>query len=282
MNKNKIAIVADSSCDLSDETLTRYNIKMIPLRICFSDRVYRDRIDLLPSDIYPMLEKEIPKSSLPSLEDIKSILDQVKEEGFTDVLYIGLSTGLSGSYNFVKMVGEEYEGLNFHCVDTKTLSMGQGLLVLQAAKAIESGQDIPNTIKLINSIREKMQAFFVVKDLTYLSKGGRIGKVAGTVGSLLHLCPVVTVTPEGIYDTAAKTMGFNKAVDLMRREVEKRFANSKLVVSIVHGMNEEGAKALLDKVKSFANVVESSISSVTAVLGVHTGPGLLGIIAYEL
>lgn len=282
MDNKKIAIVTDSTSDISDAVVRKYNIKLIPLRICFSNKTYRDRFEITPDEFFEKLEREIPKSSLPAGKDVLSVLDEVKSEGYTDVLYIGISSGLSGTYNFVKIIGQEYEGLNFHCFDTKTLSMGQGGLVVEAARELENSSDIPAVINKLKKIRDAMKAFFIVEDLTYLSKGGRIGKVAGTVGSLLHINPVVYVNDDGVYETAAKALGFSRALDLLAKEIQKHFAGKKIVVHIVVGKDREKASIVLRKIQQFAEVAESSVSTVTPVLGVHTGPGLVGVIAYPV
>lgn len=281
MTEQRIAVVTETSCDLSDEIIERYNIRMVPLRICFSDGEYKDRFEMTSEALYPRLENEIPKSSLPAQEDFLQVFGDLKHEGYTDVLYISISSGLSGTYNFARMLAEEYEGLNITVYDTKTLSCGQGLLVTAAARELEKGAGIEQTIAVMDAIRERMSSYFVVRTLLYLSRGGRIGKVAGTVGSLLHLSPVVTVNDDGVYETAAKSIGFGRALDLMVKEMEKKYAGHQIIVSLVHAMDATGAAKLLDKIKSFSNVVESSICDVTAVLGVHTGPGALGVFAYD-
>lgn len=280
MEEKKIAILTDSASEISKKAVEQYNIKVIPLRICFSDKTYRDRIEINSEHFFEKLKEEIPKTSLPSVRDILKILDEIKGQGYTDVLYIGLSSGLSGTFHFVSIVGREYEGLNFYSFDTKMLSGGEGNLVLEAAKMLEKTNDITLVIEKLRSIRERMSALFVVENLTYLNKGGRIGKVAGTVGSLLHLSPVIEVNQEGVYETAGKTIGFTRAIDLLIKELQNRFAGKKIIVSLVVGKDREKAIVTLRKIKKFSEVVESSIGFVTSVLGAHTGPGLLGVIVY--
>lgn len=281
MNPQKIALITDSSCDLSDEILERYDIGLVPLRICFADKTYRDRVELSGDRFYPMLERETPKSSLPAAEDITAAFDRARQKGYEKALFLTISSGLSGTYQFVKMMAESYEGLEIHCLDTKILSCGQGSLVVAAARVLQKGGSLEDAVRAVSSIRSRMSSFFVVQTLTYLSRGGRIGKVAGTVGSLLHLNPVITVNNDGVYETAAKTLGFARALDLLAKEVESRFRGKKIVVSMVHALNEGDASRILARVKGFADVMEASITPVTAVLGAHTGPGLVGLIAYE-
>lgn len=278
---NNIALLTDSACDISCEFAQKYNIKIVPLRINFSNRTFRDREDITPPELYDMLKNEIPKTSLPSSEDVYSAFQKIKNEKFEKVLYIGISSGLSGTYNFIKMLGIEFFGDNFYSFDTKTLSSGEGLLVKKTAEMIENNNTISEILEELNEVRKKMFAEFVVKDITYLSRGGRIGKVAGTLGSLLRICPIIRVNDDGVYETAGKSMGFSRSLQIMLNQMQNKFNDLKIIVEIVHGLEESTAKTILDKIKKFSNVVQSTIIPVTALLGVHTGPGLIGIIAYE-
>lgn len=279
MNDRKIAIITDSASDISNDFAKQHNIKIIPLRIFFKDKIYLDRVQVKSEDIYNMLQnEELPKTSLPSSEDIISVLDKVKSEGFTDVLYIGLSSGLSGSYNFVKMIGEEYEGLNFYSFDSKALSAPQGILLKLAVKLIEEKNiSIKKVLFKLKEARKKMQSSFVVKNIFYLAKGGRISKAQGAVGSLLKVCPVVKINDEGIYEVKHKSIGFARSIQLMLKDFEDDFKGLDVNVSIVHFMNERLAKTMVDKIQVFANIINVDILPVTASLAIHTGPGLIGI-----
>lgn len=281
MNK-KIAIITDSASNISNEAAKKYNIKIIPLRICFSDKTYLDRFEISEDKFYERLKDEIPKTSLPSIKSILEVLDSLKEEGYTDIIYIGMSSGLSGTYNFVNTIGKEYDGINFVSIDTKTLSCGQEVLVLAAAEELTRSQSIDKVVNIINEIRKRMTSLFILEDLIYLKKGGRIGKVAGTVGSMLQISPVITVNDDGVYETAAKSIGFKKAKDTMIKELRKRFENSRVVLSIVVGRSNDKTDDVIKAIQKFCKIESISINTVTSVLGVHTGPGLLGITAYSV
>lgn len=279
---NKIALLTDSASDISCEVMQKYNIRIIPLRIHFSNCTYRDRVDITPHDLYDLIVEEIPKTSLPSSEDIIPIFEAIKKEGYEKILYIGISSGLSGTYNFVKMLGKEYWGDNFYSIDTKTLSSGEGLLVQKAADMLDNQKDIKEIFQTLSDIRGRMFSAFVVRDISYLSRGGRIGKVAGTLGSLFKICPVIRVNDDGVYETSGKSIGFTRSLQLMIKQVQDKFSGLKIAIEIVHGLEESTAKSVLDKIKQFSDIVKEAIIPVTAVLGVHTGPGLIGIIAYEV
>lgn len=278
----KIAIITDSASNISNEDAQKYNIKIIPLRICFSDKTYLDRFDISWEEFYQRLETEIPKTSLPSVQSILDVLDSVKNENYTDVIYIGMSSGLSGTYNFIDTIGREYNGLNFTSIDTRTLSCGQGALVIAAAEELRKINRVEDVVNTVNNIRKKMTALFVLEELTYLKKGGRIGKVAGSVGSMLHISPIITVNDDGVYETAAKSIGFKKAKDTLIKELKKRYEGSKVVLSVVIGKGTDKIDDIISAIKDFCNIEYIMVNIVTPVLGAHTGPGLLGIVAYNL
>lgn len=278
----KIAIITDSAGDFSAKFAKKHNVKVIPLRICFSDKEFRDGVDISCDEIYPMLETEIPKSSLPYRDDIIAAFDSARDEGYTDVIYIGISSGLSGTFNAVRLIASEYDGLNIHCFDSKTLSCAQNMLIWAAIAALKTTDNIQEIFARLSEIRNKMVAMFCVRDLTYLIKGGRIGKVAGTVGSLLKLCPIIKVNDDGVYETASKTIGFNRALEALVAEVKSRFANVEVAISLTYSSNKDLAERIKAEVKKCCKVKSCEINPVTAVLGVHTGPDMAGIAVYPI
>ena len=259
----------------------KYGISVVPLQINFSDRHYADGVTIQPDEIYDMMESECPTSSLPLSEDVIAAFDKARDQGCTDVLFISISSGLSGCFQFVTLLAAEYSGLSITVYDSKTLSCGQQALAIEAARAAAQGCGIDEIVARLTEIRNRMESYFVVKTLEYLAKGGRIGKVAGTVGSLLHLSPVISVNSDGVYETAFKTIGFGRATELFVQDVIKKFRGKNIVASLVHARNELGARAVLQKLRVYCNIVESAVEPVSPVLGVHTGPGLIGLIVYE-
>ncbi len=279
-NHVKTALITDSASDLSDALLSQYNIRMIPLRIVCKNAEYRDRVDLSENQIYEMMDQELPKTSLPHPEDIHSTYAQLIEEGYTDVIYICISAAMSGTWNMVRILSEEYKDkLNIRVVDSKTLSMGLGTLVLAAAKALEAGADPDAAVDAALKLRSNQLGMFVIRTLEYLRKGGRIGLVEGVMGSLLQIKPIIFINADGIYETLAKARGYKSAVDQMIQEAVRRYGKAKIDVSVVHGQAPEAAQTLLERLKTVLNITSSNIAPVSPVLAVHSGRGLLGIIA---
>ncbi len=278
--ERKTAVVTDSSCDLSDEQLSEHHIHMISLRIVSQNGEYRDRVELSQEQLYAMLERELPKTSLPLPEDVSDLYDRLAADGVTDVVHMCISSGLSGTYNMVRVIAEDYrEQMNIRVVDSRTLSAGLGAMTLTVAAALEAGNDPDTAVQKAMVTRSSQLGMFVIRTLEYLRKGGRIGLVEGVVGNLLQIKPIVFVNDEGVYQTLAKARGYRAAVDTMVQEAYKRFGKAKVNLYVVHGQALEDARSLLDRLKGTLNIATGLIRPVSPVLAIHTGPGLLGIIA---
>lgn len=279
MLPNNTIIVTDSSCDLTAKMIEELNIRVVPLRIISSTREYRDRIEITDEQVYALMEKEIPSTSLPLPEDVESCYENILQEGYKNVLHISMSSGLSGTFNMVNIVAESFvDRLNIHVVDSKTLAGGLGLLVLLAHEKLMQGKSIEETIQIIHQVRSKQQGIFVVQTLEYLRKGGRIGMVEGVVGSLLNIKPIVYVNDDGVYETFAKGRGIQKAKRLMLEKTYERYKDQEVDVYIVHGMVEEEAKEFANHVQEKFNVHKLYFASLSPVLGIHTGKGMIGFI----
>lgn len=282
MQEKKTAIITDSACDLPDDILEKYHIKFVPLRLVYKGGEKRDRTEILPDEVYAMLPTEVPKTSLPLPEDVTGIYDQLADEGYTDAVHICISSGLSGTYNMVRLVAEEYERMNVRVVDSKTLSIQEGLITLNCARMLETNDNPDEIVAYAHALRERSMGMFVIRTLEYLRKGGRIGLVEGVLGTMLQLKPIIFVNNDGVYETIAKARGHANALEALVREVTSRFNKVRVQLAVVHGAAPAEGEKLLEKLKGMLNVEESFLLPVSPVLGVHTGPGLLGVIACQV
>ena len=275
---DRVALVTDTSCDLSEEQLQAYDIRLVSLRVATSEGEFRDRLEIDQDTLYSLLKRELPKTSLPLPEDVSALYRQLKAEGCTRVVHMTISSNLSGTYNMVRLIAEETEGLQVDVVDTRTLSCGLGLLVLEAAESLAKGMSVEDTLARVEHLRSTQLGAFVIRTLEFLRKGGRIGLVEGVVGSLLQIKPVIYVNDDGVYNTLVKARGFTNALNAMSDECFKRFQGRKVRIAIVHGAAYEEAVKLRDRFLEKLDVVSSFISPVSPALAIHTGPGLLGAI----
>lgn len=281
MNRQKIAILTDSGSDVPETIKEKFNIKVIPLKIIFSDGEYIDKETITADEVYRKMENEIPKTSLPDGEVIKAMLDEIKAEGYEKVLAITISSGLSGTNNMVRLVADQYEGLDIFVLDTKNIGIGSGLNVVEAARQVAQDTEWGLIKEKLQEGIKKAKVYFHVPTLEYLQKGGRIGLVQSVVGSLMNLKPIITCNDEGIYHTVAKVRGKSKSINKTIALVEEFAANAKKYNLAV----AYGGETALKEAESIRNELKKKLSKyenfffdqISPALGVHTGPGLIGI-----
>lgn len=278
IGQERVAIVTDTACDLLDEQLAQYDIRLVPLRIVTSQGEFRDRFEINAENLYTILESEVPRTSLPLPSDVSALYRQLRTEGATRILHLCMSGSLSGTYNTVSMIARETAGVTVDVFDSGTLSCGLGLLVLEAADLLSQGTPVEQVLERLTVLRRHQLGAFVIRTLEFLRKGGRIGLVEGVVGSLLKIKPVIYVNDDGVYATLAKARGFSNALNAMQEEFFRRYQGRKVRVAIVHGNAEKEAHTLLDNFHKRLEIVSGFVSPVSPALAIHTGPGLLGAI----
>lgn len=280
--KEKIALLTDSACDLPNNIIDEYDIKVLPLKIIYPDREYSDRVDIQPEEVYSRMPEEIPTTSMPCLEEIAQIINNLKAEGFTHLLAVHLSSGLSGTYQAVKLVAKDIDNMVVKVFDTKTLSIGTGWMVLDAARNITKGFNFDNVVENLSSLQPKVNVYYVLETLEYLRRGGRIGNVAAMLGQFLHLKPIISVNEEGQYFTFAKAKGRRKSIDKLFQIIEQAVEEKQIKLAVMHGGAKQEMDKLVERLKQLPNITELIISDISPALGVHTGPGLLGVSYYEV
>lgn len=277
----KIALITDSSCDLTDDLIEKYNIKMLHLKIIYKTKEFIDRVTITPDEVYNNLKNEVPTTSLPSLDEIDELYTQLENEGYTHVIAITISSGLSGTFNAMKLVSEDHNNLKVNVFDSKSLTLGCGAIVMGCGELIKNGKSFDEIVSLLPKMRDKIKVFYVVDTLEYLIKGGRIGKVSGTIGKLLNLKPIISINEDGVYYTHSKARGSKQAFSKVTELAKGMLETTKSSVWVMHGGALEQGKALYDKISSLPNLVSLNLGNISPALGVHTGPGLFGFIIIE-
>lgn len=280
--KEKIAILTDSACDLPDHIINEYQIKVLPLKIIYPDQEYSDRVDIQPDEVYSRMPEEIPTTSMPCLEEIRQAINGLREQGFTHLLSVHLSSGLSGTYQAVKLIAQDIDDMVVKVVDTKTLSMATGWMVLDAASNIAKGLSFDKVVENLNNLQPKVHIFYVLETLEYLRRGGRIGSVAAMLGQFLNLKPIISVNEEGKYFTFAKAKGRRKSIDKLAQIIEQTIQDKQIKLAVMNGGAKQEFDKLVERLRTLPNVKELITSDISPALGVHTGPGLLGVCYYEV
>lgn len=283
MDMEKIGIITDSACDLRANQYNPDLVKIIPLKIIFSDGEFKDGVTISADETYRRMDTEFPKTSLPEGSDMQTALEYFKTNGFTHVVGIFISSGLSGTFNaFQTFAGEFGEGLTIEAIDSKTLSMGEGVLVQLAERLIGEGASFALLVEQIRAKMKRVHVYFVLDTLEYLIKGGRIGKVSGTIGQLLNIKPVIHVNGEGIYHSVDKARGKRQALQKMLSLIKDSYlAKNPCNVYVMHGGTPKEGEEVLAMVRQLDGVKTSYTDQITPSLSVHTGKGLIGLIIEE-
>lgn len=277
----KIGLVADSACDLPEKFIREYNIKILPLKVIYPYGEYSDRVDIQPEDVYKRMPGEIPSTSMPNLQEIKAVFESFRQDGFTHVLAMALSSGLSGTFQAMELAARDFEDIIIKVYDTHTLSMATGWMVLDAARNIMNGLSFNKVMEKLNNLQPKVKAYYVLETLEYLRKGGRIGQVAGMLGELLQLKPIIGVNKEGVYYVHSKVRGRAKSIDRLMQLVTDTVDNRPFNLAVMHGGAREIGEKVAAKFGKMPNLKELIFSDISPALGVHTGPGLLAVCFYE-
>lgn len=273
-------IVTDSAADMPVEEIEALGITMAPLYISFPEgEVASSGISI--DDFYDRLEAmvpEIPTTSLPSGGEFAAIYREVAALD-PNILSIHISSGLSGTFNSARMGAEEASDVaRVTLVDTMTLSGGERFQVLAAAHALRKGWPLPAILERLDQIREQTELIYTLETLEYLARGGRIGRVAALAGGILKLKPVIHVDhADGKYSTVGRGRTIGQALDVITNHLERLYGSTPALATIVHGRLPDAAALLATKLSEKLNVGHIETMRVSPVLGVHTGPGLVGV-----
>jgi DegV family protein with EDD domain len=279
MPAEKIAILVDSGSDVPAEYREKYHMYLAPLSVIYHDAQYRDGIDIHPEDVYARFSEEIPSTSLPSPATIAELLKRIKADGYDKVIAVTISSGLSGTFQTVASFGPNPEGLEAFYVDTKNIGIGSGFSAIRAGELIEAGLPFAEVCRQVEDAARHTTLMFCVSTLEYLVKGGRIGLVAGMLGTILDLKPVIACNADGIYDTVARARGRKKSLAIaVDKAVEFAAGAKDFSITVMNGAAKAEAEVLMatlkERLPGYRLAIEGQI---TPALVVHTGPGLIGI-----
>ncbi len=278
----KIALITDSTTGILQPDIDQYGIHVIRLKVIYKEREYIDGIEITPEEVYARLDEELPTTSMPSVQEVMNLYQKLIDEGYTHAIVMPISSGLSGTINSFIIASESYKSqLEFFIFDTKIISMGVGLSVLKVAKMIKEGKSFDYICNQIPILREKTKLFFTVDTLEYLIKGGRIGKISGGIGELLNLKPIVMMNDEGKYTTFTKVRGSKQALNTLIKLALDILDKAKGTAVVMTGTMLKEAEELKNAIIKHPNITFTHIGIITPVVGIHSGPKLLGFAIIE-
>ncbi len=271
-------IVTDCAADMPAEELEKLGVTQAPLFIQFPEGEVNSA-DITADAFYDRLEAmrpQIPTTAMPSTGLFAELYRKVAQAG-EKVLSIHISSGLSGTINAAREGGEQAKpeaDVNFW--DTMTLSGGERFQVVAAALANKAGWAMDAIKERMTKIREKTEVIYTLDTLEYLARGGRIGRVKAIAGALLNLKPIIRVDTDGKYSTVKTERTIGKSMAVITEHLYEKYAHTPVWVTVLHGRFAEKADALAIELKEKLNVAKLEVMRISPVLGVHTGPGIVG------
>ena len=279
-------IVTDSSCNLPDAMIDEFGLHILPLRFMSEGEEYQSYTEGEKSDLqrfYKMMrEGKVFTTSLPYQQNSEELLHGLLDKG-RDVLYIGFSSGLSGTYEATAGILDAlrplYPARKIYHVDTRGASMGEGLLVYKAAKLAQEGAPIEEVHAWVEAHKFNLAHWFTVDDLMYLFRGGRVSRTSAWAGSLLNIKPVLHMDNAGHLIPMEKVRGRKKSIMALVDHMEQTALQpiSEQTVFISHGDCEEDVKVLVDEIQRRFGCTDIHVNFVDPVIGAHSGPGTLAL-----
>ena len=281
MNEQKTAILMDSGGDLPLELCEREGIEFLPLHVIYPERDYLDGVDIDPAMIYRRFPGEIPSTSTPSPQEILDKLKGLAEQGYKNVIAVTISSALSSTGNTIAAAARQLRELNVSVFDTKNISFGSGIFALWAARQLKAGVKYEELVNRLRAKRSDSRQFFYMDTLRYLRHGGRIGRVSSLVGEALHIKPIISCDPDGVYYTVAKIRGERMGKKRLLDEVVQAVGNRRCWIVIGHGGAPEEAEQMKAMLREKLTYMEYLFTKqINATLANNTGPGLLGVMAF--
>ncbi|OGN91532.1 MAG: hypothetical protein A2Z75_07665 [Chloroflexi bacterium RBG_13_50_10] len=279
----KVAIVADSTCCLPQEIVKEYDIYVVPLQIVYEGKSYRDGIDITPNDVYKIMRKKdnLPTTSTASAGEFLDAYCQVSRIA-ESVLCITLTSLQSKTFEAAsaaqKIAKEELPNTTVEVFDSRAVAAALGFIVREAARVAKKGASMADTIETTRKMMGKVNYLAMLDTLYYLARLGRIARAAAWVGSVLDMKPVLEHNPAvGETMPVARPRTKRRAIERMLQIMAKRTGSSTVHVMVNHADELEEAKKLAAEIESRFKCAEMHITEFPPVMGVHAGPGLLGI-----
>jgi DegV family protein with EDD domain len=286
---SKVGIIVDSAVSIPKELIREYGIQVVPLVAIFSDKSYRDLIDLkTPNEIFQLIDKsaKFPTTSAPSPSDYLNVYRRVSEK-VVIIFFVYISAALSMCFRSATLAKEmaqnELPKVKIEVFDSRTTVGAMGLITLAAARAAASGKDIAQVVEAAKGVRSRVNMIFIFDTLSYLAKSGRIGRAAALMGNMLSIKPIVEVsTATGLVEPVGRVRTKPKAVKYLLEVVEQRVGVKKPVHMMVeHTRSLDEAKELKQMVSDQFNCVELLLCEFNPVAALITGPKMLGLSFYR-
>lgn len=275
----KLAVITDSSAFLQAETLRKEDLFVLDIPVNIDGQEYVEGVNLTAQEFYEKmaLASELPKTSQPSIAKLDEILSSLKAKGYTHALGLFLSSGISGFYQNIQYMKDEYEGLTIAFPDTRITSAPLGYMVESVLKWAEQGDGFESILDKVTEQIENTSAFIMVDDLDHLVKGGRLSNGAAILGNLLSIKPILYFNDQGVIEVYEKVRTEKKATKRLVEIVKEATANGNYQITVIHGNAPQKAADLRQLLIDGGVATDVSIATFGSVIGTHLGEGSIAL-----
>ncbi|MFS9058426.1 DegV family protein [Streptococcus infantis] len=275
----KLAVITDSSAFLQAETLRKEDLFVLDIPVNIDGQEYVEGVNLTAQEFYEKMASasELPKTSQPSIAKLDEILSSLKDKGYTHALGLFLSSGISGFYQNIQYMKDEYEGLTIAFPDTRITSAPLGYMVESVFRWAEQGEEFTTILEQLENQIQKTSAFIMVDDLDHLVKGGRLSNGAAILGNLLSIKPILYFNDQGVIEVYEKVRTEKKATKRLVEIVKEATANGNYQITVIHGNAPQKAADLRQLLVDGGVATDVSIATFGSVIGTHLGEGSIAL-----
>ena len=275
----KLAVITDSSAYLEAKILQRENLFILDIPVNIDGQEYVEGVNLTAQEFYEKMasSSELPKTSQPSIAKLDEILSSLKEKGYTHVLGLFLSSGISGFHQNIQYMTDEFEGLTIAFPDTRITSAPLGFMVESVFQWVKQGDDFESILNKVTEQIENTSAFIMVDDLNHLVKGGRLSNGAAILGNLLSIKPILYFNDQGVIEVYEKVRTEKKATKRLVEIVKEVTSNGNYQITVIHGNAPQKAADLLQLLLDGGVATDISIATFGSVIGTHLGEGSIAL-----
>lgn len=276
----KVAIVTDSTATVPKDLVEALDIHVVPVPLLYGTKTFRDGIDIEPAEVYRRLRdgQQPPTTTTPSVGDFVRVFAAAAQRA-SGILSVHMSPDLSTTHGVAVMASQLVDGVPIRVFDCNTAAMGQGFVVLEAARAAARGASLAEVLERAEEVAARTHLLFTLDTFEYLHRGGRIGRAASLVGTALQIRPVLYLDG-GHVDVMAKPRTKPKAIRLILQRIAEAAEGRQLHAAVFHADVPQEAEDLRQILAERFNCVELYVTEFTPVMGAHTGPGLVGVAFY--
>ncbi len=275
----KLAVITDSSAYLSADTLQREDLFVLDIPVNIDGEEYVEGINLTAEEFYQKMAQasELPKTSQPSIAKLDEILTSLKEQGYTHALGLFLSSGISGFYQNIQYMVDDYEGLTIAFPDTLITSAPLGIMVESVFNWRDQGDDFAIIQDKLAIQISHTSAFIMVDDLDHLVKGGRLSNGAAILGNLLSIKPILYFNDQGVIEVYEKVRTEKKATKRLIEIIKDATASGQYRIIVIHGNALEKAEEVRQHLLESGVGTDISLATFGSVIGTHLGAGSIAL-----